>query len=124
MANHFALRLDREGLAEMSCIAGVGGAVPSLLRVARQQRPIVALDGCPLHCVLACLKQANIEATLDIDLSRSGVKKLKRRDFSVAEAEGIWRDTVLPAVMALDACRKPQESTGKKTPPEGGVIRP
>ncbi|TAK94969.1 MAG: zinc-binding protein, partial [Aquabacterium sp.] len=28
LANHLAVRLDREGIAEMSCIAGVGGRVP------------------------------------------------------------------------------------------------
>ncbi len=31
LANHVALQLDRRGLAEMSCIAGVGGDVPYLL---------------------------------------------------------------------------------------------
>ena len=29
LANHVALRLDRCGAAEMSCIAGVGGDVPT-----------------------------------------------------------------------------------------------
>ena len=30
MANHLALRLDRAGAAEMSCIAGVGGGVAAV----------------------------------------------------------------------------------------------
>lgn len=101
MANHFALRLDREGLAEMSCIAGVGGAVSALLRVARQPRPILALDGCPLHCVLSCLKQAGVEATHGVDLSTLGVKKLKRREFSATEAECVWRESILPVIRLL-----------------------
>ena len=46
MANHLAVRLDRSGVAEMSCIAGVGGNVPHLVRIARSGRPILALDGC------------------------------------------------------------------------------
>lgn len=29
LANHVALQLDRRGVAEMSCIAGVGGDGPS-----------------------------------------------------------------------------------------------
>ena len=33
MANYVAVQLDRRGAAEMSCIAGVGGDVPSLLKV-------------------------------------------------------------------------------------------
>ena len=55
LANHVALRLDRAGVAEMSCIAGVGGDVASLVRTARSGRPIIALDGCPLNCVQGCL---------------------------------------------------------------------
>lgn len=38
---------DRSGVAEMSCIAGVGGDVASLLKTARSGRPIVALYWLP-----------------------------------------------------------------------------
>ena len=55
LANHVALRLDRCGAAEMSCIAGVGGDVPHLMKTARSGRPIIALDGCPLVCVKSTL---------------------------------------------------------------------
>ena len=51
LANHVALQLDRKGLAEMSCIAGVGGDVPHLMKLARSGRPIIGLDGCPSVCV-------------------------------------------------------------------------
>lgn len=54
LANHVAIRMDRAGHAEMSCIAGVGGDVPSLVRVAKSGRPIIAIDGC-LH---ACVKHS------------------------------------------------------------------
>lgn len=103
MANHFALRLDRQGLAEMSCIAGVGGGVPALVRLARRPRPILALDGCALHCVLACLKQAGAQATVSLDLGKLGVKKQKQRDFSMEEVDRIWRESILPAIAALSA---------------------
>ncbi len=46
MANHLAVALDRKGLGEMSCIAGVGGCVPKLVRIAKSGRRIVAIDGC------------------------------------------------------------------------------
>ena len=54
MANYLAVSLDRRGLAEMSCIAGVGGDVPKLVRVAKSGRRIVAIDGCALACVRNC----------------------------------------------------------------------
>src|SRR6516164_4539372 len=34
MANYFAVQLDRSGIAEMSCIAGVGGNVKKLVKTA------------------------------------------------------------------------------------------
>lgn len=101
MANAFALRLQRDGLAEMSCIAGVGGAVPALLRVARQERPILALDGCALRCVAACLRRAGVQAFHGVNLAEHGVKKGRLPDFCAEEASRVWRDAVLPAVAAL-----------------------
>lgn len=44
MANHLALQLDRAGLAEMSCIAGVGGGVEGLVRTARSGRRLVLVE--------------------------------------------------------------------------------
>ncbi|MEQ6291168.1 putative zinc-binding protein [Vogesella sp. GCM10023246] len=90
LANHFALRLTRAGMAEMSCIAGVGGQVPALLRLARSGRRILALDGCPLACVQGCLNQAGIRADSNIELSDHGVKKRKHADFDPADAERLW----------------------------------
>lgn len=90
LANHFALRLTRAGQAEMSCIAGVGGQVPALLRAARSGRRILALDGCPLACVQGCLTQAGVSADRHIDLSTLGVKKRKHADYEPAEAERLW----------------------------------
>ncbi|MFC3532672.1 putative zinc-binding protein [Vogesella facilis] len=90
LANHFALRLTRAGLAEMSCIAGVGGQVPALLRAARSGRRILALDGCPLACVQGCLRQAGLHPDRSIELSSHGVKKRKHADFDPADAERLW----------------------------------
>jgi uncharacterized metal-binding protein len=46
LANYLAVRLDREGHAQMSCIAGVGGNVRSLVRkldeAVQSERPILA----------------------------------------------------------------------------------
>ncbi len=101
MANDFALRLAREELAEMSCIAGVGGGVEALLRVARQGRPILALDGCPLHCVRACLASAGVKATQEINLGHYGVRKTRSFAYDPDQAEEVWHNAILPAIAAL-----------------------
>ena len=86
LANHVALQLDRCGAAEMSCIAGVGGDVPHLLKVARSGRPIIALDGCPLVCVKSSLARHGLVADRHYQLQRYGVKKRQHEDFDGAQA--------------------------------------
>lgn len=101
MANHLALRLDRDGVAEMSCIAGVGGGVTGLVRTAQAGRPILALDGCVLKCVSACLANAGVVADRHVLLSEHGVRKRKHADFDPAQAAGVYAEVVLPAAQAL-----------------------
>lgn len=108
MANHFALRLDREGVAEMSCIAGVGGGVPGLVRTAQSGRRILALDGCEMRCVAACLARAGVIADTQLVLSDHGVKKRQHADFEPDEARRVYIDAVLPAVHALAAVDEEQ----------------
>ncbi|HYW58167.1 MAG TPA: putative zinc-binding protein [Polaromonas sp.] len=86
LANHVALQLDRRGIAEMSCIAGVGGDVPHLMKIARSGRPIVALDGCPLACVKNVLARHAITADRHYPLQQYGVKKRTHEDFDPAQA--------------------------------------
>lgn len=90
MANEVAIRLDRAGLAEMSCIAGVGGDVPSLVKLARSGRPIVAIDGCKLHCVKSCLARHGVEAARHHTLTDLEVKKRFHMDFDESEAARIF----------------------------------
>ena len=97
LCNTLALRMDHQGLAEMSCIAGVGGGVPKLLGVARSGRPLLVLDGCPLHCALRCLAQQGITPTLHLDLSRHGVRRRLHTLADAGEEARVWEDVVLPA---------------------------
>ena len=90
LANAVALKLDRSGVAEMSCIAGVGGDVPSLLRVAKAGRPIVALDGCVLACVKNSLARHGFEPALYFLLSEQGVCKRYHADFDPVQAQRVF----------------------------------
>lgn len=86
MANHLAVKLDRMKAAEMSCIAGVGGDVKPLVRLAKSGRPIVALDGCPLQCAAKILARHGLKADKHLDLSNFGVQKRRHEDFDGGEA--------------------------------------
>jgi len=86
MANHLAVKLDRLKVAEMSCIAGLGGDVKPLVQTAKSGRPIIAMDGCPLHCAAKILARHGLRADKHLDLSELGVKKRKHEDFDPEEA--------------------------------------
>ena len=91
LANTCAVRLDREGLAEMSCISGVGGGVKSLVKLAQSGRAILALDGCALACASACLSNAGVNPDRHLVLNREGAKKYFHADASVEEVEQVWQ---------------------------------
>lgn len=86
MANYLALQLDRSGAAQMSCIAGVGGDVRSLVLVAKKSEFIVSIDGCHLKCTQACLARHDVKSDMPIVLSDYGVEKKLHSDFSIDEA--------------------------------------
>ncbi len=92
LANAVALKLDRAGIAEMSCIAGLGGDVPSLLRTAKSGRPIVALDGCALACVRNSLARHGLEPAVHVLLSEQGVRKRYHADFDPVQAQRVFTD--------------------------------
>lgn len=106
LANHLALQLDRAGLAEMSCIAGVGGGVASLVRKATEAqasgRPILALDGCALACVKHSLASRGVAASVHVELQLLGVKKLYHADFAPDDAERLL--VQLSAKLAALSC--------------------
>lgn len=86
LANHVAVSLDRRGEVEMSCIAGVGGDVPALVRVATSGRPIVAVDGCALACVRSALARHGVSPAVHHVLSAWGLAKRPHEDFTPEQA--------------------------------------
>ncbi len=89
MANFIAVQLDRMEVAEMSCIAGVGGNIKKLVRTATSGRKIIVIDGCPLACAKACLSNHSVKPDIHIDLSSMGVPKIQHEDFSLKDANEI-----------------------------------
>lgn len=86
LTNDLAVVLDREGIAEMSCIAGIGGKIKSLVKVAQSGRPVLALDGCSLNCVRQTLASVNVIPTWHIEVTSFGYKKARQQDCSLNAA--------------------------------------
>jgi len=75
LANRIAIELNRSQLAQMSCIAGIGGDVKSLVKKAKQADAIIGIDGCALACVRHCLQRHQLQPTHYFQLSSLGHKK-------------------------------------------------
>lgn len=94
MANDLAVMLDRREIAEMSCIAGVGGDVKPLVVTAKSGRPIIAIDGCPLKCVEHCLARHGIKPDEHFVLSDYGIKKAFHGEYDQNEFEERLSDII------------------------------
>lgn len=86
LANDLAVTLDREGSAQMSCIAGVGGKVRQLVKVAKSGRPILAIDGCPSNCVKKTLATVDVTPVWHIELTSMGYKKRDHESYGLNDA--------------------------------------
>lgn len=93
-ANYLALQLDRAGIAEMSCIAGLGGDVKKMVNTAKKAEKIIAIDGCVLSCAKATLKRHGLEPATYYQLGEMGVKKVQHADFDKADADQVLQQLI------------------------------
>lgn len=74
LANEVALELNRRGIAEMSCLAGVGAAKAHFLKKLAK-REVWVVDGCPIECALGIFDQVREGVDIPIRLHDLGVRK-------------------------------------------------
>lgn len=75
LADHTARRLNELGVAKMSCLAGVGGRVKSIMNTIQRAPELLMIDGCPLECGANSLRLAGITEFKHLKLHEQGVRK-------------------------------------------------
>ncbi|HVU08119.1 MAG TPA: putative zinc-binding protein [Verrucomicrobiae bacterium] len=75
IADRVARQLTREGAAQMSCLAGIGGRVKSLVMKAENAGRILVVDGCPLNCAAHTLRLAGFQHFEHLELHKIGIRK-------------------------------------------------
>lgn len=75
LADRTARHLARDGVAEMSCIAGIGGRVKPLTMKAGRAGRVLVIDGCPLACAKHTMELAGYSDFLHLNLADLGVRK-------------------------------------------------
>lgn len=59
----------------MSCLAGVGGRVKSIMTTVQRAPELLMIDGCPLECGANTLRLAGVTAFKHLKLHELGVRK-------------------------------------------------
>ena len=77
IAERAARELHREGAARMSCAAAIGAGIEDVVRMARDARLRLVIDGCDKRCVSECMERAGIQDYLRLDLTEMGMEKGK-----------------------------------------------
>ncbi len=86
----------------MSCLAGIGGRVKSLLLTAEKAERILVVDGCPLNCARRTLELAGFKKFNHLELHKLGIRKGsapvtdERIATGVASAKNILADETTP----------------------------
>lgn len=75
LADLTARRLQKLGVAKMSCLAGVGGRVKSITTTVERAPELLMIDGCPLECGAKTLRLAGITEFRHLKLHELGVRK-------------------------------------------------
>lgn len=77
LADRICRRLSQSGAAKMSCLAGIGGRVKSLMSAGQKADRILVIDGCPLNCARRTLELAGIRHFHHLSLNQLGLLKGK-----------------------------------------------
>jgi uncharacterized metal-binding protein len=77
IADLAARKLTEEGVAKMSCLAGVGGRVNLIMDATKSAQAILVIDGCLQQCARKTMKQAGFTTYEYLSLHDMGMEKGK-----------------------------------------------
>jgi len=111
LADRVARQLAREGVGEMSCLAGIGGRVKPLMIKGQKAERIIVIDGCPLNCARHTLRLAGLAESEHVELHKLGHRKgsCPVTDERIVEATAAAREQITRANQMNQAQEKPRE---------------
>ncbi len=80
LSNRIAIELEKQGIGNLMCTAGIGARAPGLMKSAEASDRIISIDGCPVNCASKTLELAGFRVDRQIVVSELGIKKSKERD--------------------------------------------
>ncbi len=74
IANDAAKALDGYGQGSMYCAIGVGAQLESFVKSVNE-KPCVAIDGCPVACVRRSLENVGVKPAVHVVVTELGIRK-------------------------------------------------
>jgi uncharacterized metal-binding protein len=94
VANQAAVDLQKEGTAQMLCLAGIGSHNPGMIASGRGADRVVGIDGCPVACTKKALEHAEVPMTDYVVVTELGFKKQPHDGVLDTEALASVKDAV------------------------------
>lgn len=85
LSNRIAIELEKQGIGNLMCTAGIGARAPGLMKSAEASDRVIAINGCPVNCASKTLELAGFEVDKHIIISELGIKKSKEKDLKDQE---------------------------------------
>jgi len=76
-------------LVRMCCLAAVAAGSKLHVKIFRDARAVIAINGCPLQCASKVLRSKGIEPTYEVTITELGVPKASTPDFDEETAHTI-----------------------------------
>jgi len=80
-----AIRLAQEGFGNFSCIAGIGGNIPPMIRAAKDAQERIVIDGCPIGCARRIMDSNLVPIDRYVIVTELGIGKT--HDFDVDDCD-------------------------------------
>lgn len=87
-ANNAMIKLDKEGIGNAFCLAGVGAALSGFIESAKAAKTLV-IDGCPTGCAKKAFKKYGITPTQYFIITEMGLEKNHKFDALVNETDWV-----------------------------------
>ncbi len=75
IANQAAIDLAKANVGGFFCLAGVGGHIKGMVKLAKDAGLMITIDGCPVQCAAKTLQHADIEPAIQIVVTEFGIEK-------------------------------------------------
>jgi uncharacterized metal-binding protein len=84
ISNNVMIELDKKGVGNAYCLAGVGAALSGFIESAKAARTIV-IDGCPVGCARKTFEKYGIEPSQYFVVTELGI--MKTHNFDTVDGE-------------------------------------